>query len=323
MTDCNCPKCQALPTKHRLAAERDQLAAALEDLLEVENDQLLRQRTRGAECRLSSAGSAGSTSDSRADAGGFRTDWFCEQDEFCQPSSPKHWPGVPRYPDITASDVAETSSPSTSSAAASPAKTQRRRNAAPASPELARVFGQSTPVSLASFDPTTSSWRTSQLSLLEDSAPFSETWPRSGMTRNGTAFQLQPLAPLTAVTGSGLWPTPDTGAMARFGTWPDAEHRTKDGLWTTPAADDTGHRKARYAQGGSALSMQAGGRLNPEWVEWLMGFPIKWSDCTLLVTRSSRRSRSGSAGASSSTKPKENSVQPDAGPTKPKEKPDA
>jgi hypothetical protein len=38
MSDCNCPKCQALPTKHRLAAERDQLAAALEDLLEVEND---------------------------------------------------------------------------------------------------------------------------------------------------------------------------------------------------------------------------------------------------------------------------------------------
>ena len=32
---------------------------------------------------------------------GFRTSWFCEQDEFCQHVLAKHWPGVPCYPDIT------------------------------------------------------------------------------------------------------------------------------------------------------------------------------------------------------------------------------
>ena len=32
------------------------------------------------------------------------------------------------------------------------------------------------------------------------------------------------------------------------------------------------------AQGGTALSTVAGGQLNPTWVEWLMGFPIGWTD---------------------------------------------
>jgi hypothetical protein len=196
------------------------------------------------------------------------------------------------------------------------------------------------------------------------------------MTRSGTAFQLAPLAPLTAGIESGLWRTPQAGEGNGGGqdperrkagghsvylrdqvkAWPtptaqDASNDggpsqfernslplnaavklwptphgicapgprrpgpsgnelgravnlslTKDGLWTTPAADDTGHRKEKYAQGGTALSAQAGGSLNPTWVEWLMGFPLGWTDCELSATRSSRRSRSGSAGESSNTK---------------------
>jgi DNA (cytosine-5)-methyltransferase 1 len=35
---------------------------------------------------------------------------------------------------------------------------------------------------------------------------YSATWPRAGMTRNGIAFRLPPLVPLTSVIGS-LWPT--------------------------------------------------------------------------------------------------------------------
>jgi hypothetical protein len=70
----------------------------------------------------------------------------------------------------------------------------------------------------------------------------------------------------------------------------------------TPTKDDTGHRTKHYAQGGTALSMVAGGPLNPTWVEWLMGFPIGWTELPPSATPSFRRSPSGSADESSTTK---------------------
>jgi DNA (cytosine-5)-methyltransferase 1 len=35
---------------------------------------------------------------------------------------------------------------------------------------------------------------------------------------------------------------------------------------------------------------QLSGQLNPTWVEWLMGFPLEWTDCGPSATRSSRKS---------------------------------
>ena len=84
-----------------------------------------------------------------------------------------------------------------------------------------------------------------------------------------------------------MWPTPRTpsggadcsGAKTRI-----SGHKGTTNLegavrmWTTPVSDDTGHRKNKYAQGGTALSTQAGGKLNPMWVEWLMGWPPGWTD---------------------------------------------
>ena len=32
------------------------------------------------------------------------------------------------------------------------------------------------------------------------------------------------------------------------------------------------------------LSEKIGGKLNPQWVEWLMGWPIGWTDCEPLET---------------------------------------
>ena len=59
-------------------------------------------------------------------------------------------------------------------------------------------------------------WRTSQASLWElmdghhMGAPWSESWPRSGMTRNGELYPLPTLAPHTSGRDGGLWRTPDT-----------------------------------------------------------------------------------------------------------------
>jgi hypothetical protein len=45
--------------------------------------------------------------------------------------------------------------------------------------------------------------------------------------------------------------------------------------------------------------IEAGGQLNPTWVEWLMGFPLGWTDCEHLATPSYRKSSKRSADASS------------------------
>lgn len=182
---------------------------------------------------------------------------------------------------------------SMSSAAASPAKTFPTPARAQGSTGHARVFGQSTPVSLANYDPATSSWKTLQLSLLEDSAESLEIWPRSGMTRNGIAYQLQPLAPLTGAIDSGLLPTP-TATDHKDGDYPSANARKSPGLgtlatWPTPRTSDT-NGPGRHGDGGldlrTAVAEQATGTgsLNPTWVEWLMGFPGGWTDLEALGT---------------------------------------
>lgn len=59
-------------------------------------------------------------------------------------------------------------------------------------------------------------------------------------------------------------------------------------MFATPCARDyrTGQRK-RYDNPGRAnnLNDQIGGQLNPTWCEWLMGFPIGWTDLNASETR--------------------------------------
>src|SRR5699024_7785894 len=52
-------------------------------------------------------------------------------------------------------------------------------------------------------------WETSQTSLFEPLAVYSETWPTSGMTRNGTAYELPTSEHHTTDSASSsLLPTP-------------------------------------------------------------------------------------------------------------------
>jgi hypothetical protein len=205
---------------------------------------------------------------------------------------------------------------STSSPAGSPAKTSASPAKAPGLTGRARVFGQSTPASFASYDPATSSWRTSQLSLLEEWGEFSETWPRAGMTRSGTAYRLAPLAPLTRGIASGLLPTPAAteygtnqgGGMGRTGpVRPSLGTMARKDLWPTPTAvtDTGGAALCKWGGAGSRAKLRTlvspqelNGALNPTWVEWLMGFPLGWTGLEVSETRSSRRSPNGSGGGS-------------------------
>ena len=212
----------------------------------------------------------------------------------------------------------------TSYLAAFPAKTSALPEKARASQASDQECGDTWRGSLARFDPDTSSWKTVQHSLLEDSESSSVTWPRSGMTANGQCWELLTLAHRTSATGSGFWPTPvasDTSSRskpyAQGGTplslavkWPTptvcgnynrkgASATSGDGLatavnrWPTPTARmHKGGGNAMTRKDGKsrsdmldwAVEYQTGMRLNPTWVEWLMGWPLGWTDLKPLAT---------------------------------------
>ena len=91
---------------------------------------------------------------------------------------------------------------------------------------------------------------------------------------------------LNSMAANNLWPTPSVkGNYNRKG----ASARSGDGLatavnkWATPTARDYRYPgKSRLERtgdkAGDPLPQQIGGPLNPTWVEWLMGFPLGWTD---------------------------------------------
>lgn len=101
-----------------------------------------------------------------------------------------------------------TSNPSMSSAVDSPAKTSATPAKELASRVLEAAFGASTLESLASYDQASSSWKTSQRSLLAGSTECLVTLPRSGTIRSGSLCALPTLGHHTEENASSSWATP-------------------------------------------------------------------------------------------------------------------
>lgn len=176
------------------------------------------------------------------------------------------------------------------------ARTSRSPDAEPESTEHEADSGASSLGSFARYDPATRSLRIHQRSLLEDSTECSPTLPRSGSMRSGACWERPMLAHRTAASGSGYWPTPTAnaygscqgGSAGRDGqkNRPSLQTMAAKGLWPTPQARD--HfpvhkpeyiaKKKAEGHGMSNLNDAIGGSLNPTWVEWLMGWPLGWTD---------------------------------------------
>ena len=58
------------------------------------------------------------------------------------------------------------------------------------------------------YDPESSCWRTLQATFLWGSDEYSATWPKSGMTRGGRAYELPTSAPAIDGSGCSSLPTP-------------------------------------------------------------------------------------------------------------------
>ncbi len=146
----------------------------------------------------------------------------------------------------------------TSSAAASLVRTSASLEKVPVSPVLGPVFGTSSLGSLARYDPDMCSWRTWQRCLLEEWEPFSVTFPRSGMTQNGTLFQLQPLVRRTGGSECGSLPTPTTKAnqmcpsMMSRGV---ACRNLRAAMFPTPKASAAGPDFAKVGRSKTGISL--------------------------------------------------------------------
>jgi len=157
-----------------------------------------------------------------------------------------------------------------------------------------QVFTVKSCASLAWYDQSSCSWKTYQRSLVTDWEPFSETWPRWGMTAGGAAYA-HPMSErrMGGIDGGcvpnnqDFYHTPNTTGMDGVSNSRKALKKRLEN-WPTPNASDNRDRgnastpaiARRIAKGKQVmLSMmvsQENGRLNPNWVAWLMGWPLAW-----------------------------------------------
>jgi hypothetical protein len=109
-----------------------------------------------------------------------------------------------------------------------------------------------------------------------------------------------------------LWPTPRVsmanGPSAKEVAQGNPKRRleTEVELWPTPTKQDASnnggpsqHKRnslplntaVLYPMQQVAADPKAGGKLNPQWVAWLMGYPTEYLNSVPWETRSSRKSR--------------------------------
>ena len=184
--------------------------------------------------------------------------------------------------------------------------------------DRAQAYGKSMPVSLAKYDPGMLSWKTLRGFSFVGLNRYSGTFPRSGMMQNGIAYRLPPLVRLTDATASGSLPTPTTrdhkdgtakscqnvpvnsllGRAVHYptpiaGDWKGQRQEGRDRLnvsgviklqYPTPRANNQPNATPGLV-GRSDGNLETAiadmgefGTLNPTFVEWLLGYPIGWSD---------------------------------------------
>lgn len=160
--------------------------------------------------------------------------------------------------------------------------------------------------------------KTSLASGQEDLLVFVSSWPRWGMICGGQLSVPQALEPRTkgidglylptptvcgnynrpkkgTSSGTGLatyvtmFPTP---TASEYGTQKGANGQPRPSLstmarqnkWPTPVATDwkrngsPSDMRRNSPPLGSLVAHQSGGMLNPQWVEWLMGYPSGWTE---------------------------------------------
>ncbi|HEX2656108.1 MAG TPA: hypothetical protein VHN11_21000 [Xanthobacteraceae bacterium] len=183
------------------------------------------------------------------------------------------------------------------------------------SKDFEAACGEKWHASLAKFNPLSSSWKTRQSLLIGEEFESLETLPDWGMTHGGELWALTRPAHLTSAIESGFWPTPNvcgggnspvhlkpkgnhfvrrSGAKAQL-SLDQAVKLVQVGAIPTPRASTGKHGIAwvRAENGDHRHNLEdwlatvwlregniriAGMNVNPNWQDWLMGWPIGHTD---------------------------------------------
>lgn len=184
-----------------------------------------------------------------------------------------------------------------------PVRTSAPPDKAQASTARARGSGQRWPASLAKYDRASSSWRTPQCSLLAGLDAFSATWPRWGTMRDGECWEHATPVRRISENESGSWPTPNKmdmraeASMCSPEIWQERqEAKARQGIclhfplrvavmmWPSKPAKGQTYPPSQALRNTPPLNVVVGGNMNPTWVEWLMGWPLGWTDLRPLET---------------------------------------
>jgi len=118
------------------------------------------------------------------------------------------------------------------------------------------------------YDHNSSSLKT-HLCLWEEDFPLSSvTLPQWGMMQDGVFWEQMTVGAIRFARGAGYWPTP----LKEEG--PGGQHMKL----TDAIAVAEGYQPRYYKLDGMEGRQVFTGRVNPDWAEWLMGFPIGWTN---------------------------------------------
>jgi len=145
-------------------------------------------------------------------------------------------------------------------------------------------FGLNSSASLAKLSPDGSWLKTPPISEPRVLDEFSKTWPSSGMMLRGECFRLKTVEPITSGNECGLLPTPTTMANQLADSM--MKHKgcreLKEFLRKLPTPTAHNAKEAGYPAEGNrntpTLGWVVGGKIPPTLTEWMMGWPIGWSD---------------------------------------------
>ncbi len=144
-----------------------------------------------------------------------------------------------------------------------------------------------------------------------------EKLPKWGMIVDGVLYPLHPLEHITKERDGSYWLTPttmDTLPIRKDNALENALYRGKERkykrkvsgrlneqvsypqMWPTPIASVRGARKNQNGHHYTLQDAVGSGKLNPEWIEWLMGYNLGWTELELWVipwfrARSKKRSK--------------------------------